>query len=375
MPHYCLDMAALPDELYTPDTPTEHWMDRVEKAAEAFPPGALGALSPLHPKAELERLVGVPLYLMFNWLPFLLPIVSWAAGGWRGLLILAVVLALLSLKQTTAFLYKVLSQLPRLAGVPEAQLFGQYAYTERNTQKYLSMRLVWSDGFEAQRRSSSSQPVIFAIVPHGIAPLGITAYPAFSRLGGGALCRWTAAPVVLKLPLVGAALRSIGYVAAKGKAIGGALAAGSSVGIVLDGIAGMFQPSGEALERAVVQRRKAIAAIALKSGCPIVPVYGFGHTALWSVVTDPFGLLEALSVALDVSVCPFYGRWGWPLGAPRRRAVLVALGTPVHVGAANPSPAKEEVDALHAKLVDGFRQTFDAHKAEYGWASRELQIV
>ena len=93
------------------------------------------------------------------------------------------------------------------------------------------------------------------------------------------------------------------------------------------------------------------------------------------MVTDPFGLLEKLSVALDVSVCPFYGRWGWPLGPPRRRAVLVALGAPIEVGPPNPSPTREEVDALHARLVAGFLATFDEHKAEYGWADRELQIV
>ena len=92
----------------------------------------------------------------------------------------------------------------------------------------------------------------------------------------------------MRLPLVGAMLRSIGYVDAKGKAISSALKGGSSVGIVLDGIAGMFQQHATQVEKGYVRERKAIAAIALKAGVPIVPVYGFGHTALFSVVTDPF---------------------------------------------------------------------------------------
>lgn len=370
--HHLLDMAALPDELYSPDVPTEKWLDRVEKSTR-FPDGALGKLSPVPLKAELERLVGVPLYLMLNWLPFLLPILSWTFGGWKGLALLAAVLMLLSLKPVTTLLYNVLSRLPALCGVPTAQLYGPYSYTERNNQKYLSMRLVWGDGLNGLRERG--KPLIFAIIPHGIAPLGITAYPAYSRLCGSALCRWTAAPVVMRLPLVGPMLRSIGYIDAKGKAISSTLASGSSVGIVLDGIAGMFQNGGTESERAYVQQRKAIAAIALKAGCPIVPVYGFGHTALWSVVTDPFGLLEKLSIALNVSVCPFYGRWGWPLGAPRRKAVLVAFGEPIDVGQATPEPTREQVAAVHAKLVEGYNAVFEEHKREYGWAERKLEIV
>ena len=94
------------------------------------------------------------------------------------------------------------------------------------------------------------------------------------------------------------------------------------------------------------------------------------------MVTDPFGLLERLSVALDVSVCPFYGRWGWPLGAPRRTPLLVPLRQPIEVGPVlGSSPSKEQVDALHAKLLGGFMRTFDEHKDEYGWSERELKLV
>ena len=55
---------------------------------------------------------------------------------------------------------------------------------------------------------------------------------------------------------------------------------------------------------------KGICKISLQTGCPIVPVYGFGHTTLWTVIADPFGILEKLSVYLNVSICPFYGRFG-----------------------------------------------------------------
>ena len=43
--------------------------------------------------------------------------------------------------------------------------------------------------------------------------------------------------------------------------------------------------------------------------------------------------------------------------------------------ALTPEPTKEQVNEVHARLVDGFVSTFAAHKAEYGWADRELKLV
>ena len=69
-------------------------------------------------KAEVERLIGVPLYLMLNWLPFLMPLVSAVVGGWRGILLMAALLALFSLKPAANLLYAALSNIPRALGVP-----------------------------------------------------------------------------------------------------------------------------------------------------------------------------------------------------------------------------------------------------------------
>ena len=84
-----------------------------------------------------------------------------------------------------------------------------------------------------------------------------------------------------------------------------------SIGLILDGIAGMFMSSSRQ-EVGCVMQRKAIVKIALRQGTPLVPVYCFGHTELWTVVADPFGILRALSVRLNVSLSPFFGRFGWP---------------------------------------------------------------
>ena len=111
----------------------------------------------------------------------------------------------------------------------------------------------------------------------------------------------------------------------------------------------------------------------------------FGHTSLWSIFVDPFGILEALSLKLNTSLCPFYGRWGLPLGPPRRKAVTVAFGEPV-VCPSVPRPARDatdqqraEYDAIvaehHTKMLASFKGAFDNHKVAAGEKCSELQFV
>ena len=88
--------------------------------------------------------------------------------------------------------------------------------------------------------------------------------------------------------------RYCGYVPATAKSIDRVLSKGDqSVGLILDGIEGMFMSSSKE-EVGCVLKRKGIIKIALRAGVPIVPVYCFGHTALWTVLADPFGILQAI---------------------------------------------------------------------------------
>lgn len=67
----------------------------------------------------------------------------------------------------------------------------QYLYTERNSSIYVSSKFVWPETLH----NCKGGPFIFCAVPHGVAPLGITAYPLWSKLWNNRCCRWTTAPV------------------------------------------------------------------------------------------------------------------------------------------------------------------------------------
>jgi len=368
---YMFDAAALPDDLHTPETPADRWLERCQTAgAEGFPANSLAARSPLDGFTHLERIVGVPSYLMLNVLPFALPLALVLPARFLLLPLSLYAGALLAAALPFIYFYRnsVGGILAPRNGGPRV---GQYLYTERNTAKYLSLRLVWPRSVHEKPRG---RPVLFLAVPHGFAPLGITGYSLWSKLFGP-LCRWTCAPVVLKIPIVGGFMRRVGYIAAEKRAIEDALVKkGESVGVVLDGIAGMFCPGTASEEVAFVRSRKGIIKIALRAGATIVPVYGFGHTSLYRIVADPFGLLRALSCKLDTSVVLGIGRWCWPLGPPHRIAVTIALGEPIdcpHIDA----PAVSDVDEWHARLLAGFKAVFDTHKAACGAAHKQLRFV
>jgi len=376
--YYKFDIGKLPDELFHPEVPARQWLDtcQVSKPGQAFPPNSLNQVNPIPLDVELERIFGIALYMAGNVLPFtVLPgILLWFLAGEYGRLIVKGFVAYMAILTTLEFLVFRPIFLKRHKS---AELLtddirrNQYIYTERNTQKYLSTTYVWPQAM--QRPAMENKSMIFCIVPHGVGPIGITAYPLWSKLWNDRLCRWTCAPVVLKLPVVGYFVKKVGYIEAASKPILNALTKrDENVGVILDGISGMFQIAKE--ERAYVKKRKGIVKIALRAGAPIVPVYGFGHTAMWTVVVDPFGICEGISNAMGAAVTPFFGRFGWFLGPPGRTPVTVALGEPVECPQID-EPTQEQIDEYHAKLLAAYKELFDTHKEAYGWGDKTLKFV
>lgn len=221
------------------------------------------------------------------------------------------------------------------------------------------------------------RPAIICVTPHNILPWSTSG--AISKLFGGRLTVWGGAPVLFKLPMLRPLLAQFGTFPAGKKGNHQSLADGNNVGLVLDGIAGMFcRARGHGDEQLYLRKRKAVCAIALQSGAPIVPAYCFGSNEVATVLADPLGLLRWLSIRFDVSLTPFVGRWGVPMGAPRRKPLLLAFGPaiectqlPLDCDAAAVSAA---VDAKHAELLEGYRTIFETHKEAYGYTG-ELTFV
>jgi hypothetical protein len=375
--YYKFDVGQLPDDLYHPQVPVEKWLATTKKAgADGFPPNSLNKLSPIPWDVEVERLVGNALYMIGNILPFLVPILTLLSFFYPiAKFILVFLFYYVGLGfALEAFFFKprFIKKYKRSSSTFTKDIKeNQHSYTEHNASKYHSTTFVYPKNLH--RPAMEKTPMIFCAVPHGVVPIGITAYPVWSKLFNDKLCHWTAAPIVLKLPLVGDLLKFLGYIPAKSKNILDMLTKKEeNVGVILDGIAGMFQPGHQ--ETAYLNQRKGIVKIALRAGVPLVPVYGFGHTALFTVVVDPFGIMKWLSNKMEASITPYFGRFGWFLGPPRRIPLAICLGEPVWCPQVD-EPTKEQVDMYHQQLLDSYRQLFDKHKMAYGWGEKELKFV
>lgn len=387
---YKFDIGLLPDELYRPEVPVSRWLSRTQTAGpQGFPPGSLNVLHPIPWDVEFERVIGIALYMAWNVIPFALPllgVISWLVLPILRSVFYFVIAYVVVLQAIETFVFapyflkkyslqtneqKSNNNNRNAALVTECIRSNQFLFTERNITKYLSTTFVWPA--KVQRPHLEHTPVIFCVVPHGVAPIGITAYPLWSRLWNDRLCRWTGAPILMKIPFVSFFLKKVGYIPASQQPILEALTKKEeNVGIILDGIDGMFHPPNE--ENASILHRKGIVKIALKAGVPIIPVYGFGHTTLWTVLVDPFGILERLSHHFQASITPFFGRWGWFLGPPRRIPVVVCLGEPI-VCPRTAEPTPEQVNQYHQQLLSSFHAVFETHKSAYGWSQKQLKFL
>eukprot|EP00658_Telonema_sp_P-2_P047985 TRINITY_DN36523_c0_g1_i2.p1 TRINITY_DN36523_c0_g1~~TRINITY_DN36523_c0_g1_i2.p1 ORF type:complete len:140 (-),score=33.34 TRINITY_DN36523_c0_g1_i2:253-672(-) len=139
----------------------------------------------------------------------------------------------------------------------------------------------------------------------------------------------------------------------------------------------MFQKDGHHTERAFLNARKGVVKVAMKAGVPIVPVYCFGHSELWRLCVDPFGVLEWISAKSNIAFIFFFGRFWWPFGPPRRTPVTMVCGKPVVLGDNGPeeAPSQERIEQGHARMVAEFQRVFDIHKSACGYADKELKIV
>lgn len=267
MKYFKLNLATFPDNLFDKQVPVGKWLAEATETQDKFPRNSLNRVCPIEKSVEIERIFGISLYMVGNILPFCLPIlIVLSLFTDSGRIALGLFLLYFCfLFAVTNFYFKPLflkkyNKNPTLSETDVAD--NQYLYTERNTQKYLSLQMVWNES--VQRPALESQPVIFAALPHGAAPLGITAYPLWSKLFNDSVCHWTCAPIVLKLPIIEKYMRLIGYIPAKTKDILNVLTKKEgNVGIILDGIAGMFHSHDEI---AHIRARKGIVKIALRAG-------------------------------------------------------------------------------------------------------------
>jgi len=230
--------------------------------------------------------------------------------------------------------------------------------------KYFSMKYVWPTSLK-----KTSGPRIFALMPHGIVPYSLESL-LFFRMIFGRIPKIAVANVLFKIPI----LRDINLIRGVSSSRDGINKGllDDDVIIVCDGIAGMFEVNGGKGNERVVTPRYGVAKLALEHGATIIPCYAFGHNHIHSVITDPFGCLASISHFLGMSITPYFGLYGLPVG--RRLPIMLAFGEAI-TSKKVVKPSRDAIQQLHTELLANLTRTFDTHKHAFGWSDKELVFV
>mmetsp|Transcript_7354 Transcript_7354/g.14283 ORF Transcript_7354/g.14283 Transcript_7354/m.14283 type:complete len:360 (-) Transcript_7354:118-1197(-) len=233
--------------------------------------------------------------------------------------------------------------------------------------KYFSYRFVWTD--DAVDEIAKIPAWIGAGAPHGVMPFSnLLSIPAintftFRKFKGAAASALFRTPMLRYFTALGCTSVSAGDITE-------AVDAGYSIGIVVDGIAGIFRNNHDD-EVVAVKDRKGLAKLALRTGTPLVAAYSVGNTEVYSAGFDGWGVMEWLSRKLQMSLFFLWGRFYLPI--PNRRNVALLFGKPIMV---QKKPLDEitqkDIDELHAKLLASMSEIFDLHKGHLGCAHKKI---
>ncbi|XP_074633630.1 2-acylglycerol O-acyltransferase 1-like [Acropora palmata] len=232
---------------------------------------------------------------------------------------------------------------------------------------------------------------IFGYHPHGVLPDGLvisfgTNLLGFQEMFPGITPHLGAHSLILKAPIireialwlrvVDVGLESCRYVLTK-------MGPGNSVAINIGGAAELLDSCHKDYIL-TLKRRKKFVKMALETGSPLVPIFGFGqHDKFLQPSFTNFEWLGSykstnrtfvekwLKIFAKGNVIPFCGKCIPYL--PNDKPVAVVVGTPIHVQRVE-SPNDEQIEQLHNKYVEGLKQLFEVNRDKYG-VPRDTKLI
>jgi len=146
-----------------------------------------------------------------------------------------------------------------------------------------------------------------------------------------------------------------------------------NMSVIPGGIAEIFLCDMK-VERVYLKQRKGFCKLALTTGTDISLLYLYGATQCYSSLKPQSGsVLSWVSRKAGVSLLLFYGRWGLPI--PYRVPMTLVCGQSIRLEKIA-EPTNEQVEALHARVMNEVTSMFYKHREEAGpeWKDKELVI-
>lgn len=254
-------------------------------------------------------------------------------------------------------------------------------FVESSLSSWAALQIIRYFSFKGifEVKLSPKKPYILVAPPHGVFPFGnITTMIAFPSVMGFSF-RALAASAAIRTPVYRQILCKIGCIDASRKVAEKTLRKNLTLGISTGGVAEVFETdlSASGNEVIVLKSRKGIVKLAFLTGAELVPCYLFGNTHLLSLWcggaqgSSLHTLLRNISRKIGFALIFFWGRFGLPI--PYRVPIVGVMSKPISVPQKD-NPSDEEVEHYLNILMEEMVKLFDKHKANYGWANKQLII-
>ncbi|VVU95403.1 Diacylglycerol acyltransferase [seawater metagenome] len=238
-----------------------------------------------------------------------------------------------------------------------------------------------------------NQTYIIGMHPHGIFSWGNGMLLTESVLGDyycqNACCRnkfkqtfeekkmcFAGASIIFKIPFVRELCLALGVIDASEKNIIKALKNNISVGINIDGIAGVLacKPGKDAV---VLKNRKGFIKLALKAGVSIIPIYQFGLVDNYNTRLDFLKPIQVffhkyLKCGLPIFFTNNYGFLPY-----RNPKLNIVLGKPIEIKEKDYGKNNDEyiVDKYHDLYIKELTTLYNKWKGQFGFENREIEIL
>ena len=243
----------------------------------------------------------------------------------------------------------------------------------------IGLKTIIEDEEDLVSHSKQNKAVIFAFNPHDMLPYAVFAFSPFLRrlpdkINDDAACLMSSA--IFNVPFLRQVYSWASALPVDKRTFLGRLKRGESFAFVPGGVQEVIMLDKANPDDVILflRSRKGFIKLALSTGSPIVPVFGFNLDGSYGYWFPKHPYIEKLARTIGFLPLIFWGRWFIPFGIPNPRKISVVIGPAIDV------PKMEEtdqdvIDKYHSIFLEELEALYERHKNEAGYGNRKLKII
>lgn len=247
-------------------------------------------------------------------------------------------------------------------------------------EKYFGLKTVIEDEKDLIRHSSQKKAIIFAFNPHDMLPYAVFAFhPTLRRLPGkiGADGSALMTSILFSIPFLRHVYSWVKGLPVDKRTFLGRLRKGESFAFTPGGVQEVLAMNPEKPNEVVLylKKRKGFIKLALTTGSPVVPVFGFNLDGSYGYWFLRGRMVEKLSRSTGFVPLLFWGRWFIPYGIPNPKKIHVVIGPAIDMPTKGENVTQECIDQYHSIFLTELEALFERHKHKAGYGDRQLKII